>query len=168
MDFTLTPALCSGLRIVTLYETLTMDLGEDPQRSIPVFRGLSNGACRIVAQMASVREMPAGQPLTRVGDPGSDMYVVIDGNVEVWLDTPAGRRVINNCGRGDVLGEVGFFTGEPRSSNNDIVDDTRLLRFTQKNLERLRRRHPRIASSLLRNLNQVQAERLSKQTQLMR
>jgi predicted RND superfamily exporter protein len=168
VDFTLTPALCSGLRIVTLYETLTMDLGEDPQRSIPVFRGLSNGACRIVAQMASVREMAAGQPLTRVGDPGSDMYVVIDGNVEVWLDTPAGRRVINNCGRGDVLGEVGFFTGEPRSSNNDIVDDTRLLRFTQNNLERLRRRHPRIASALLRNLNQVQAERLSKQTQLMR
>lgn len=168
VDFTLTPALCSGLRIVTLYETLTLDLGEEPQRSIPVFRGLSNAACRIIAQMANVREMKTGQPLTRMGDAGSDMYVVIDGSVEVWIDTPEGRRVINNCGRGDILGEVGFFTGEPRSTNCDIIEDARLLRFTQKNLERLRRRQSRIASALLRNLNQYQAERLSKQTELMR
>ena len=44
VEMTLTPALCAGLRIVTLWDTLTLDLGEDPQDAIPLFRGLSQGA----------------------------------------------------------------------------------------------------------------------------
>ena len=50
----------------------------------------------------------------------------------------------------------------------DVIEDARLLRLTPRNLERLRRRHPRTASTILRNLNVTQAQRLSKQTDRMR
>ncbi len=171
VDFTLTPALCSGLRIVTLWDTLTLDLGDDPQNSIPFFSGLSNAQSRIVAQMANLREIPAGQPLMRVGDPGEDMYVIIDGSAQAWIeapDAPDGRRIINTHTRGDVVGEVGLFTGAGRSLNVDVTEDARMLRLTPRNLERLRRRHPRTASTILRNLNVTQAQRLSKQTNRIR
>jgi CRP-like cAMP-binding protein len=165
VDFTLTPALCSGLRIVTLWETLTLDLGDDPQNSIHIFKGMSEASCRIVAQMANLRTVEAPQPLMKAGESEDDMYVVIDGNVEVWVDGKDGRRVINSCRRGDILGEVGLFTGEPRSASADVVEDAQLLRLTANNLERLRKRHPRIASRLFRNLNEYQAHRLAEQTE---
>ena len=55
-----------------------------------------------------------------------------------------------------------------RTLNVDVTEDARLLRLTPRNLERLRRRHPRTAAMIFRNLNVTQAERLSKQTTLMR
>ena len=163
VDFTLTPALCAGLRIVTLWDTLSLDLGSEPQKEIPLFKGLSNAYSRIIAQMASLREVPPGQSLMREGVQGNDMYVIIDGEVDVWADRDGGRRHLNKCKRGDVLGEVRLFTGEA-SANAAAVDHARLLRFTPKNLERLRRRHPRIASAFLENLNEYQAKRLADAT----
>ena len=60
VEVTLTPALCAGLRIVTLWDTLSLDLGESPQDSIPLFRGLSVAQCRMVALMASLRSVARG------------------------------------------------------------------------------------------------------------
>ena len=70
--------------------------------------------------------------------------------------------------RGDPIGEIGLFTGDPRSANVDVTENARLLRLTPSNMERLRRRHSRIAATLFRNLNEVQAKRLSKQTSKIR
>jgi predicted RND superfamily exporter protein len=165
VDFTLTPALCAGLRVVTLWDTLTLDLGRAPQESIPLFNGLTARQCRIVAQMANLRSIPSGQPLFRAGDEGHEMYVVIDGKLRVYLDTDteSGHLELATQSRGEVTGEVGFFGGQ-RSSNIDVVENARLLRLTPKNMRELARRKPRIASVLLLNLGRVLADRVSDTT----
>ena len=99
------------------------------------------------------------------------MFVIIEGAVQAWApapDEPDGRRVINTHTRGDVVGEIGMFAGAVRTLNIDVVDDARLLRLTPRNLERLKRRHPRTSSTLLHNLNVIQAQRLQKQTERIR
>ena len=70
---------------------------------------------------------------------------------------------LNRHGRGDVLGDVGLFRGEP-TANVDCESEVRALRFDQENLGRLQRRYPRTASKLLRNLAEVLAERLNAAT----
>ncbi len=163
VEVTLTPALCAGLRIVTLWDTLGLDLGEDPQKAIPLFTGLSKPQCRIVAQMASLRELPAGTALGHIGDSEREMYVIIDGTVRIWKPGDDGPIELNTCKRGEVVGEVGLFFGE-RSANMDAATDARLLRFTPNTLQRLARQRPRIAATLLRNLNEILAQRLSRST----
>ena len=118
VEMTLTPALCSGLRIVTLWDTLTLDLGENPQDAIPLFKSLSKAQCRIVALMASLREIPSGTMLGHIGDNEREMYVIVDGIVRVWKPGTDGPIELNRCTRGDVVGEVGLFFGE-RSANMD-------------------------------------------------
>lgn len=167
VEVTLTPALCAGLRIVTIWDTLTLDLGADPQDAIPLFRGLRKAQCRIVALMASLRSVPAGHPLMRVGETDREMYVIIDGALRVWKEGPAGPIDLRTSERGDVIGDVGLFTGE-RSANVDVAKDARLLRFTPNNLQRLRRRYPKIASTVMRNLNEILARRLSDLTDRLR
>ena len=167
VEVTLTPALCAGLRIVTLWDTLSLDLGESPQLAIPLFRGLSQAQCRMVALMASLRSVPSGTPLMRVGDQDREMYVIIDGALRAWKAGPEGAIELRTSERGDVVGDVGLFTGE-RSANVDVAKDARLLRLTPSNLQRLRKRYPKIAATVMKNLNEILARRLWDLTERLR
>ena len=167
VDFTLTPALCSGLRVVTIWDTLSLDLGDSPETSIPLFKGLSTAQARIVALMANVRSVATGQRLIHLGEEGREMWVVIDGKLRVTTPADQGEIDLMTCTRGDVIGEVGLL-GQTRSANVDVLEDARLLRLTQSNLARLGRRYPRIAVQVLRNLSVVLAQRLVKTTSRLR
>lgn len=159
VDLTFTPALMGGMRIVTLWEVLSLDLGEDPSRAIPLFRGLSTRQARIAALMTQIVELPAGDRLIRAGDRASDMYVVIDGELRSHVEREGRDVPLNVHRRGDVIGEVAMFTGE-RTAHVDCVTDVRALRLDQDNLERLRRRYPRIGAEVFRNLSEILAGRL--------
>jgi predicted exporter len=166
-DFTLTPALCVGLRVVTLWDTLTLDLGPAPQRSMPLLQGLSTPQCRIVAQLASLRTVPAGQPLLRSGAEGREMFLVIDGVLEARLETPTGWELLRRMGRGELVGEVGFYTRK-HSAEVVVVERARLLRLTEKTFDRLNRRSPGVAAILYRNLSRIMAGRLADTTERVR
>lgn len=160
MDITLTPALCSHVRIVTLWDVLTLDLGDQPQRSIPLFDGLSLRQARIFALMSDILDLHAGTRLVSEGEKDDrELYVVVDGRVSAWIERDGRRIELSTLSRGAVVGEVGFFSTR-RSANVEVVEDSRLLRFTREDLDRLLRRYPRTAARIYRNLNHIQADRL--------
>jgi predicted RND superfamily exporter protein len=158
-DFFITPALCSNLKIATIWDALTLDLGKSPQKTIPLFKDLSNFQARIVARMASIRSVSAGERLIEIGQPGVEMYAVIDGKLQASIEGKSGRIALDAHTRGDVVGEAGLFFAR-RTANVDAVEDSRLLSITQRDLETLRRRYPRIAARVFRNLNEILATRL--------
>ncbi len=158
-DFLLTPALCASVRITTLWDVLTLDLGENPQESIPLLKGLRKSQARIVAIMSRVIEVPAGRRIITEGETGKEMYVVIDGRLCTTIAGEHGPVELATHSRGDVVGEAGLFF-ETRTANVDTLEDSRLLRITQENLDRLSRRYPYIATKVFRNLNKVLATRL--------
>jgi len=94
------------------------------------------------------------------------MYVIVDGELQAWVDRDGERRTLSTMGRGAVLGEAGFF-GQRRTANVDGMSEARLLRFGSEELERLRVRYPRIAATVFRNLNRIQAERLARTTAML-
>jgi uncharacterized protein len=166
-DLTFNPALTSRIKIVTLWDVLTLDLGENPHEAIPLFHGFSKWQARIVALMTEIVETKAGHRLLQMGQKSDGMYLVIEGALQSHIERDAARVVLNRHGRGDVLGEVGLFRGE-RTANVDCESDCRLLRFDQDNLARLQRRYPRTAAKLMRNLSEVLADRLKSATQRVR
>lgn len=163
-DFVLTPALCARLRIATLWDLLTIDLGRDPQNSIPLFRGLSARQARIVALMASMWRVSAGHRLFEAGEPGDALYVVIDGRLRASLSRGGESLELATYERGGVCGEVGLFH-EDRTADVEALEDARLLRLTESCFDELERRHPRIAAVVLRNLNETLAARMTRATQ---
>jgi predicted RND superfamily exporter protein len=159
LEMTLSPALCAGIRLVTLWDLVALDLGEDPQRQIPLFGGLSARQSRIFALMSNLVRVPAGQRLFTEGERGEDMYVVIDGELTASLQREGERVELARMRRGEVVGEVALFSHK-RSADVDVLEDARLLRFGHADLERLGRRYPRIASHVYRNLSDVLAQRV--------
>jgi predicted RND superfamily exporter protein len=168
VDMTLTPALCSRLRIVTLWEVITLDLGPDPQHSIPLLEGLSRRQARVVALMTDMRTFPDGHVLFREGEAGEDMYVVVDGELRIWIhDEGDGTRELRRLHRGDVVGEIAPFLGK-RTANVTTVGQARLLRITLKDLEELRRRYPKVGATVYRNLARVVAGRVGSTMEQLR
>lgn len=159
----LSPALCSGVRIVTLWDVLRLDLGREPQQEIGLFRGLSLRQARIFALLSEIRRLPAGGRLFGEGDQGDDMFVILNGKLVPWVDREGKRVEFQLMRRGEVVGETGFFGGT-RTATVDATSDALLIRFDADDLERLRRHYPRIAAIVYRNLNLVQAERLARTT----
>ena len=167
LELTLSPAICSRIRLVTLWDVLRLDLGPEPHRSIPLFAGLSPRQARIFALMSRFVTAPAGEKLFGEGDKGSEMFVVIDGELVASTSRAGGRVEFSRMRRGDVVGEVALF-GEARTADVDVARDARLLRFGEADLARLGRRHPRIAAQVYRNLNHVLASRVVRTAEALR
>ncbi|RIK95887.1 MAG: hypothetical protein DCC71_22915 [Proteobacteria bacterium] len=158
VDVLVTPALCAGVRVVTLWDVLTLDLGPDPAREIPLFAGMTRQQMRIFVLLATVRELRAGELLFRAGEPARHAYLVLDGALEVSRGEGAERRVVAEVGRGGTTGETGMFAAR-RGADVSARRATRLVRWDGEDLERLRVRSPRTAALLYRNLNRIQSER---------
>jgi uncharacterized protein len=166
-DVTITPALCSGLRLVTLWDVVSLDLGEHPELAIPLFRGLRPRQARVFALMADIRDVKAGERLMTKGEEDRNIFVVVDGALVTWIEREGRRIELGKMGRGDTIGEVGYFGGT-RTAHVEAATDGRLIRFDPDDLENLRRRYPRIAAVVFRNLNFIQAERLARTTDRVR
>jgi hypothetical protein len=163
-DVTFTPAMASRLKIVTLWDVLRLDLGHDPQRSITLLQGLNLRQARRFALMSNFTTHRAGSRIIEKGRDANNIYVLIDGTLEVWVPNDKGERIsLNTLRRGAVLGEVGSFN-KKRSANVDAMTRVRVLKFNTEDLETLRKRHPRIAAIIYRNLNQNQAARIAELT----
>lgn len=167
LELTLSPALSSGLRLVTLWDLVSLDLGANPERQIPLFDGLTSRQARIFALMADMISLPAGQRLFVEGDPGDAMYVVVEGELVASLARDGRQVELSRMQRGDSVGEVAIFHGT-RTADVDVTRDARLLRFGDADLQRLGRRYPRIAAGVYRNLNRIVAQRVVNTAQALR
>ncbi len=167
VDVVFTPALALRMRIVTLWDALTLDLGEAPHHSIPLFAGLSKTQARVAALMASIETFPEGHTVFRAGEMGQQMYVVIEGRLAASMTGREGTVRFGELCRGAAVGEVALFHGR-RTADVRAVTDVRLLRLSRRSLERLRRRYPRIGAQLYANLSAILADRVASTTQALR
>ena len=67
-------------------------------------------------------EVPAGTPVFEAGAGGTQMFGIVDGQVEVRLPGGAVRRL----GPGDTFGEMAIVDSSPRSATVVAVTDTKL------------------------------------------
>ncbi len=160
VDLTLSPALSSGLRFVTLWEVLTVDLGAEPHKKIPLFKGLTHRQARIAALFGRIEPYEPGDRILSFGEEGNEICILIEGVVVAQVSRPEGNRVLRALHPGDVFGEVALFTGK-RSANIDAMTGVRVLWLNQESLERIQSRYPRIAARLFWNLTGTVSERLA-------
>jgi CRP-like cAMP-binding protein len=139
-------------------------LGEDPARTIPLFAGLRPSQARVVVLMGEAKKFRAGEMVVRTGDPAEEMYVILDGDAEVWAGEGRGRRFLAELKRGDVFGEMGFVRRSERTADVVAKTDVEVLAVNQRFLDRVQRRYPRIASKVFLNLTRVLSNSLERTT----
>lgn len=56
--------------------------------------------------------VPPGKTILRQGQKGEALYIIRRGTVEVWAETPQGRRRLAGLAEGENFGEVSILTGD--------------------------------------------------------
>ncbi|HEY4603230.1 MAG TPA: cyclic nucleotide-binding domain-containing protein [Blastococcus sp.] len=93
-------------------------------------------------------DLAPGQVLIAEGSPPDAMYVVTEGELEVTRRANGGELLLNVCGPGELLGELGVAHGRPRSATVRARGPARVQRIGAEALDRLLA-HPPSARALL-------------------
>ena len=81
---------------------------------------------------ASVRQLNAGQPLFRRGDPPCGLYAVLDGAIRVGAVSRNGKEALLTLVEPPYwFGEISLFDGQPRTHDAYAEGPTRLLQVPQ-------------------------------------
>ena len=159
-DVLLLPALLATTRIITLWDVLYLKLGRDPQKTIPLFAGLRPIQARIVTLMGELRIFAKGEPLMRQGEPGREMFVLVNGSVDAMLTAGGESRLLRTMHRGDVIGEMALIRSHPRTADVIAADDVEAIAVDERFLARMQRRYPRIGARIFLNIARMLSDRL--------
>jgi CRP-like cAMP-binding protein len=117
-------------------------------RSIPLFAELSDRARTRIGELANEFEAAAGWVLVEVGQPGSGMFVLEEGTVEV--QTPDGRAW--EYGPGEFFGELALLTDHPRNARVQAKTPVKCLAISRGDFQKLLEEEPEIAVAMLPKL----------------
>lgn len=108
---------------------------------------------------------PGGATLIRQGDPAETMFFIVSGRVRVELDRAgAPPLVVASAGPGVMMGEIGFYTGIPRTAMVMAEVDTAAEVLTRDGLGRMEREDPALAALVHRLMSCMLAEKLAGST----
>ncbi len=100
-------------------------------------------------------EIAAGETLIRQGETGDSAYLTISGRLRVYVvDEDGATRMVREVSRGEVIGEMSLYTGEPRSATVIAVRDSVLVRLAKRHFEAMLLHHPQVSLTFTRQMIQ--------------
>jgi small-conductance mechanosensitive channel/CRP-like cAMP-binding protein len=130
-----------------------MERRESTLRRVDLFKPLEDAERRELAERLGYAPFAAGDVVIRQGAQAHWLYILVQGEAQVWLDTPnGGRRLIADLGAGDVFGEMGMMTGNPRRATVTAKTDLECYRLDKAGFADIIRSRPSIAEDLSRVL----------------
>ena len=137
---------------------LRADTRVDLIRGLPLFELCSKRDLRRIAALADERDVAAGTELIREREPGSEFYVVVEGEVEVRR---RGRRVAR-LGAGSFVGEIALLSRSPRTATVVATTPLRVLAITGRDFVALLDSLPELWLKVARTLaDRVDADEAS-------
>ena len=123
-----------------------------------ILDGLSEAAVRKLTAKGFLLDVARDTLVTRAGHGQREMYIVLEGTLEVL--SAEGRRLAV-LGRGDLFGELAFFRDEGRrTASVRAASDCHLLVLRRHFLTELGKSDPDVALQLHFNLGRILSERL--------
>jgi len=126
-------------------------------KEIPLFAGIDRSKLKLLAFTSERVMYDAGQVIFRQGEQGKKAYVILDGTVDVVLETGETEKVVAQLGRHQVFGEMALLSDMPRTTTIRAQTALSLLALSHDVFVRLVEENADIAVGMTRIL----AERLA-------
>ena len=117
------------------------------------FGEIGEDTLQFLRQHAQWVALAAGEALMRQGEPGDSAYLSVSGRLRVYMTGDDGvARAVRELGRGEVIGEMSLYTGEPRSATVVAIRDSVLARLGKPAFEQLIARDPKVSIAVTRQI----------------
>ncbi len=161
VDFVLTPLFISSLRLITLWDMLSLHLREQVVAKSLLFKGMKPWEIRRFILSSTLQKLSPNEVVFHRDDPANEMYMVMNGRVEVRFDSDGNAPpLVEPFGPGDVFGDVALLADSPRRTDAVATEPTTLLVINRESIENTIRSHPKITAKLFVNLAQDVSRRL--------
>jgi CRP-like cAMP-binding protein len=128
-------------------------------RRVDFLSALDDATLEELANAARVVRYASGDRIVSELEAGADVFVLIDGEAEVFVEPRAGeKQILGTLKAGSALGEMSSLTGELRSATVVAKGPVESLVIADAVFDRLRERRPEIAVALVRTLAKRLAE----------
>ncbi len=121
--------------------------------SVELFSSLSPRELEALAQVSRTRTVKKRAELFHKGDEGSQVYVVVSGQLKILTTAEDGDDVVFTIlGRGELIGEIALLTGTERTATVQAVESSDLLVIDRREFFDCLRRFPEVSIKLLQEL----------------
>jgi CRP-like cAMP-binding protein len=118
-------------------------------QGVSIFSGLSDAELDVLLAATHTQRVPEGEVLFRKGEPGRQLYGVVQGRLRIFAVGPDGKEMVFHIADpGDVIGEIALLDSNPRSANVVAIEDAELLVLDRREFLPFLDRHPRVALEL--------------------
>jgi len=166
-EFVLTPILLSSVRLVTLWDMLSLPLKDQLLTECKLFSGMKPWQIRKLILLSRLHEYKAGEAIMREGEPASEMYILLDGVVDICIRDEQGERIVKESPKsGRLFGMMRLSEEEKRGTSAAAKQDSTVLVISWESIERVARFYPRISSIFFKNLSSILGGSLIEQMQV--
>jgi len=118
----------------------------------PLFRDVEVTKLKLLAMASNRVALEPGETLLRQGQPPEAVYVVLEGEADVYLETPKGEVHLARIASGEVVGEIGALAGQPHSATIKAVGELTALRIERNSFLEILQEVPHLALAISREL----------------
>jgi NTE family protein len=98
-------------------------------------------------------DIRGGETLLQQGDPGDALYLLVSGRLRTYVtDEDGAQRMLREVPRGEIVGEMSLYTGEPRSATVVAIRDSVLARLGKDEFDRLLLSSGQVSVALTRQI----------------
>ncbi len=135
-----------------------------------LFDDLTTQEWNELIKTAEQREYKEGDVIFSQGDQSTELYVVIDGEVEIQISIAPqlAESTVYTAKTYDIFGEFAFVEPQPRSATARCTKESRLLMLRRDDFNELIKKFPDIGLNFYRNLARLLSERLRRMNNYLR
>ncbi len=122
---------------------------------VPIFEPLSDEETQKLAEACEAKIFSPNEPIVRKGQDGNSMFVVHRGSVKIQILENDFPKTVATLHEGEIFGEMGLFTGEPRSATVIAAEETEVLEIKHTAVKPLFEKNPH----LMEEMSEIIAER---------
>lgn len=121
-------------------------------QALPMFKGVDGTKLKLLAFASDRLTFLANERMFSQGDISDSAYVILNGRVNVVLESGENAIKIAEIPRGSIVGEMGVLSGSPRSATIVAAEPTEALRIGKDVFFDLLQEFPQIAIAVMRDI----------------
>lgn len=124
--------------------------------NIRMFEHLNEDDRLALAAVVDEQSVAAGHTLFQAGDPGDSLFIVRNGEIELFIKDTAGQKIVLTTAQsGDMFGELAMLDHGPRTATALALSDSEVLVLDRDDLVLVFQRKPETALHMLASLSSL-------------
>lgn len=133
-------------------------------KEISFFEFFTDEELDFFSKQLILQAVPKDTALFTEGEIGDYLFFIIEGSVEIRLDTANDRYIIASYGYGQCVGEMSLIDDYPRSASVIVTEPSELLILTKNKMNSIVKKNPIVGVKIFKGLAKNLSIRLRSST----